>query len=122
MPEYEQVVVELVEAFADPGVEHVVSAVVGLRGAIDVDECQLSGAEEGDLEELLVGAHHEGVAAGCTCPFEKEGGQMVLELEFAAVALQEEVERMVDAEAKGDLLTGGQREGLQRSPPASAVM
>ena len=48
----EHAVMELVEAFAHPGVEHVVGAVVGMGGAIDVDEGQLALAEEGKFEEL----------------------------------------------------------------------
>ena len=50
--EDEQEVVELVEAFAQPGVEDVVASVVGLGGAVDVGKDELTGAEEGELEEL----------------------------------------------------------------------
>ena len=50
--EDEQGVVELVEAFAQPGVEDEVATIVGLGGAVDVGEDELIGTEEGDLEEL----------------------------------------------------------------------
>ena len=50
--EDEQGVVELVEAFAQPGVEDEVATIVGLGGAVDVGEDELIGTEEGELEEL----------------------------------------------------------------------
>ena len=59
--EDEQEVVELVEALAQPGVEDVVASVVGLGCAVDVGKDELTGAEEGELEEL--GGDHGG--QGC---------------------------------------------------------
>ena len=50
--EDKQGIVELVEAFAQPGVEDEVATIVGLGGAVDVGEDELIGTEEGELEEL----------------------------------------------------------------------
>ena len=116
--EDEQEVVELVEAFAQPGVEDVVASVVGLGGAVDVGKDELTGAEEGELEEL--GGDHGGQAClrgglsshrwlrlkrrGGRSSLE-EGCEVMLEAEVAAVALEEEVELAVDAKTEGDALT-----------------
>ena len=99
VPEDEEAVVALVEVLLDPSVHHVEVAVGSLSGAIDVDERQLGLSEEGDFEELVEALHDEGVAVGLPCPFEEEGGQMMLETELAVVALEEVEERTVDSEA-----------------------
>ena len=130
----EQVVVELVEAFAHPGVEHVVGAVVGMGGAIDVDEGQLALAEEGEFEELGgdLGSHrwlrqrhggwrrgrggwgsHRWLRQRRWGAFGEEGRKVVLESEVAEVALEEEVEGAIDAEAEDNALARGEGEGLE---------
>ena len=110
----EQVVVELVEAFAHPGVEHVVGAVVGMGGAIDVDEGQLALAEEGEFEELGgdLGSH-KWLRQRRWGGFGEEGRKVVLESEVAEVALEEEVEGAIDAEAEDNALARGEGEGLE---------
>jgi hypothetical protein len=44
----------------------------------------------------------------------EEDGEVMLEVEVATVALEEEVELAIDAETEGDALTGGEDEGLEQ--------